>query len=137
MKRYLYICIGLLISCGTQDPNEQIPYLNGYWEIEKAVTANGTEKQFRMSTTVDFIEVSNGTGVRKKVNPKLDGSFTTSNVAETFTIKVEDDSLRLYYTTPFDTWKETVVQAKDNSLVVVNRDGNTYYYKKFSKFNFE
>ena len=54
----------------------------------------------------------------------------------TFTFEIEDDSLRLYYKTPFDTWKETVIKAKDSSLVILNRDGNTYFYKKFEKFNF-
>lgn len=136
MKRYIAIGFLFFISCGKQDPNEQIQYLDGYWEIEKAILANGTEKQFTISTTIDFIDVSEDHGIRKKVSPKLDGTFTTSNDAETFTIKIEDDSLRLYYKTPFDTWKETVLKAKDSSLVVLNPDGNTYFYKKFKKFDF-
>jgi hypothetical protein len=136
MKRYIAIGLLFFIACGKQDPNDQIQYVNGYWEIDKVIVADGTEKQFSISTTIDFINVSENKGVRKKVNPKLDGTFTTSKDAETFTIKIEDDSLRLYYTTPFDTWKETVLKAKDSSLVVLNPDGNTYFYKRFKKFDF-
>jgi len=127
----------VVISCGNQDPHDQLGYLDGYWEIEKVTLADGTEKEFSISTTVDFIEVSGMQGVRTKVNPKLDGSFVANPTTETFRIAVEDDSLRLYYSTPYDSWKETVLKAKDSSLVVLNSDGKVYFYKKFAKFNFD
>ncbi|WP_432410358.1 lipocalin family protein [Rasiella sp. SM2506] len=139
MNKYIPIAIILTIisSCAKQDANEQIQYLDGYWSIEKAILEDGTEKEFTISTTIDFMEINGKTGIRKKVQPKLDGTFLTSNDAETFEIKIEDDSLRLYYTTPFDSWKETVLKAKDSSLVVLNPDGKTYFYKKFATFNFQ
>tara|TARA_R100000935_G_scaffold55682_1_gene85912 strand:- start:31936 stop:32352 length:417 start_codon:yes stop_codon:yes gene_type:complete len=138
MKKYITILITIVCisSCTKQDPKEQIQYLDGYWSIEKAVLEDGTEKDFSISTTIDFIEVEGTSGVRKKVQPKLDGTFLTSDDAETFELKIENDSLRLYYTTPFDSWKETILIAKDSSLVVLNRDGKTYFYKKFTKFDF-
>lgn len=135
-KAILLFLTVIMYSCKNQDPNEQIQYLDGYWSIEKVILEDGKEKDFTLSTTVDFIEVNGKTGIRKKVQPKLDGTFLTSNKVETFDIKIEDDSLRLYYTTPFDSWKETVLKAKDSSLVVLNRDGKTYFYKKFAKFDF-
>lgn len=138
MKKYITILITIVCisSCTRQDPKEQIQYLDGYWSIVKAVLEDGTEKDFSISTTIDFIEVEGASGVRKKVQPKLDGTFLTSDDAETFELKIENDSLRLYYTTPFDSWKETILIAKDSSLVVLNRDGKTYFYKKFTKFDF-
>lgn len=132
-----FLTIAVFYSCAKQDPNEQIKHLDGYWSIEKAVFKDGTEKDFTISSTIDFIEVNGMKGIRKKVQPKLDGTFLTSTKAETFDIKIEDDSLRLYYTTPFDSWKETVLKAKDSSLVVLNRDGKMYFYKKFEKFDFK
>jgi hypothetical protein len=136
IKATLLLSIIILYSCAKPDPKEQIKYLDGYWSIEKAVLADGTEKEFTISATIDFIEVNEYSGIRKKVQPKLDGTFLTSTKAETFELKIEDDSLRVYYTTPFDSWKETVLKAKDSSLVVLNRDGKTYFYKKFVKFDF-
>ena len=127
------VCI---VSCGNHDPNEQKQHLNGYWTIEKVVLPDGTEKNFRMSTTVDYIMVTGNEGIRKKVQPKLDGTFETGKTVESFELRIEDDSLRMYYHTPYDSWKETVITAKDSSLVVVNRDGNTYFYKEFSPFKF-
>lgn len=138
MNKYILIIFTTISisSCAKQDPKEQTQYLGGYWSIEKAILEDGTEKDFSMSTTIDFIEVNGTTGIRKKVQPKLDGTFITSNNAETFELKIEDDSLRLYYSTPYDSWKETVLKAKDSSLTVLNRDGKTYVYKKFAKFDF-
>ena len=56
--------------------------------------------------------------------------------AEKFAIKIEEDSLRLYYETPFDSWKETVLAATDSVLKIINRDEKVYTYTKFQKFNF-
>ena len=134
---FLFLTIAALYSCAKQDPSEQIKHLSGYWTIEKVQLKDGIEKNFSISSTIDFIEVKGNEGVRKKVQPRLDGTFLTSNKAETFELKIENDSLRLYYTTPFDSWKETVLRAKDSSLVVLNRDGKTYFYKKFAPFNFK
>lgn len=135
-KAALILLTSIVWSCAQQDPKEQIQYLDGYWIIEKAILEDKTEKDFSMSTTIDFIEVTGTSGIRKKVQPKLDGTFITTNNAETFELKIEEDSLRLYYNTPYDSWKETVLRAKDSSLVVLNRDGKTYVYKKFATFDF-
>ena len=124
IKKYIVLlCLGMLLSCGNQDPSGQIQYLDGYWSIEKVKLKDGTEKNFSINSTIDFIEVNGESGIRKKVQPRLDGTFRTSNVAERFDIKIENDSLHLYYITPYDSWKETVIKEKDSSLVVLNRDG--------------
>lgn len=130
----LIIIPPLLFSCGRQDPADQLTHLEGYWEIESATLPDGTAKEFAINTTIDYIEVSDSTGIRKKMQPKLDGSYRTSASAETFTAKVENDSLRLYYKTPFDNWRETVLYANDDILKVKNRDGNVYTYTRFRSF---
>ena len=135
MKKFvLPLLCTLFLSCG-QDPNDQKTHLAGYWVIEKAEMPDGTEKLFQLSTTIDFIEVTGDSGVRKKVQPKIDGSFLTNDAAEKFNLKVENDSLHMYYETPFDSWKETVLQARDSVLVVLNRDGKIYSYRKFAGFS--
>ncbi len=98
---------------------------------------DGEKKEFNINTVVDFIEIKGDSGMRTKVSPKFDGSFTTNGVTENFTLKIEEDSLRMYYKTPFDEWKETVIEAKDSTLTVINRDYKIYTYSKFKKFEFE
>ena len=131
-----FLFLLLALSCGRQDPAEQKENLNGYWEITEVKLRDGTKKDFNISTTLDFINVKDDLGTRNKVSPQLDGSFSTNGIAEGFTLKIEDDSLRLYYETPFDSWKETVIFAKDSILKIKIRDGKIYNYKKFEKFNF-
>jgi hypothetical protein len=131
MKQFLFLILGLMVfSCG-EDPDEQKTKLSGYWVIEKVEMPDGTEKLFQLSTTIDFIEVTGDSGVRKKVQPKVDGSFLVNDSAESFDLKIENDSLHMYYDTPYDSWKETVLRVRDSILVVLNQDGKVYSYSKF------
>ena len=123
-------------SCGKKDATIQKDKLGGYWGIESVQLPNGSIKDFSINAVVDFVEISGEKGVRTKVAPQFDGSFVNNGTAEKFQLIVENDSLNLYYTTPFDSWKETVLVATDSVLKILNRDSKIYTYKKFRKFNF-
>ncbi|MGY8886379.1 MAG: hypothetical protein ACKVGT_06125 [Flavobacteriales bacterium] len=123
-------------SCGKKDATIQKDKLGGYWGIESVQLPNGSIKDFSINAVVDFVEISEEKGVRTKVAPQFDGSFVNNGTAEKFQLIVENDSLNLYYTTPFDSWKETVLVATDSVLKILNRDSKIYTYKKFRKFNF-
>ncbi len=131
---FLSLVLITLFSCNRQYPEAMVPYLDGYWEIERVTMPDGSVKEFGMSGTVDYIVVQGDSGVRKKVVPRLDGSFLVNDAAEQFTLKLESDSLHLHYSTPFDQWKESVLQAGDDQLEVLNRDGKRYRYKRYSGF---
>src|SRR5690606_33455022 len=111
--------------------------LNGYWEIEKVTLKDGTTKEFSINTQVDYIYIDNGVGLRKKVVPTFDGNFKSTNNEETIEVTIANDSLHLLYTTPFDSWKETVLQADNEQLTVLTEDGNTYVYKRFDKITLD
>src|SRR5690606_14478534 len=118
---YLLLVL-IFISCEKPNPEVQKQKLSGYWEIKSVNMQNGEKKEFNINMVVDYIELNGDTGTRTKVSPKFDGTFTTNGVAENFSLKIEDDSLRLYYKTQFDEWKETLIEAKDSTLTVKNRD---------------
>ncbi len=122
------------ISCEKPNPEAQKQNLSGYWEIKSVKMPDGEKKEFNINTVVDYIETNGNNGTRTKVSPKFDGTFVTNGVAENFTLKIEEDSLRMYYKTQFDAWKETVIEAKDSTLTVKNRDNKIYTYSKFRKF---
>ena len=126
----------ITISYARQDPMLQKEKLGGYWEIVSVTMPDGNKKDFSINAVVDYIEVSEEKGVRTKVSPQFDGSFINNGVTEKFELKIEADSLRLYYETPFDKWKETVLIATDSLLKIINIDSKIYTYKKFRKFNF-
>ena len=90
-----------------------------------------------MNLILDYIEVNGDKGIRTKVNPKLDGSFENNGMADEFSLRIEEDSLRMYYKTPFDEWNETVLEATETVLKVKNKDNKIYTYSKFEKFDFD
>ena len=65
------------------------------------------------------------------MKPNFMGTFETSKDAENFTIKIENDSMNVYYKTPFDTWKETVLLATKNQLKVINKNNAIFLYKRY------
>lgn len=137
MKKTIFLLLSLIaFSCTKQTPEEKLSNLEGYWEIQSVEMQDGSDRDYSISAIVDFIKLNGTKGKRTKVSPQLDGSFKTNGSVELFTAKVENDSLNLYYKTPYDTWKETVIKAEDSILVIKNRDDKIYTYKKFVKFDF-
>lgn len=130
----LLLCI-LFMSCDFSSPEEKIANLNGYWEIQNAEMPDGSSKEFRFSEMVDYIVVENNEGFRKKVRPQLGGTFIASDDKELLQVKVENDSINLYYTTPYNSWKETLLSSDEEEIVVKNQHGIIYTYKKFTPYS--
>ena len=128
---YYFMFALLLISCG-QDPEEKLQHLNGYWEIEKVEIAKDSVREYSMNGIVDYFHFDKGEGFRKKVRPQLDGKYLITDDTEKMEARIENDSLSLYYSTPYSSWKETVLKADEDELVLENEWGKIYYYKKFT-----
>lgn len=121
----------LLVSC-SDNPEKMLTHLNGYWEISKAKMHDGFEKDYNFNASIDYIKVNDSLkGFRKKLTPNFDGTFTTSNDAEAIEVKIENDSLHLYYTTPYAQWKETILEATETHLKIVNFKKDVYLYKRY------
>ncbi len=119
------------MSC-SESPESYIEYINGYWEIEKVILADGTERDYVYNETVDYFNISDSLiGFRKKLKPNFEGKYTTSKNSESVKLVIENDSLNVYYKTPFDIWKETILYASKEKLVVINGNKNVYLYKRF------
>ena len=134
MKKAFYLLLVAIVitSCTNTDPNEQLQNLTGYWMIEKVEVENDSVVEYSLSQYIDYIEIKDSVGFRKKLQPKIDGGYIkASNDSEKITAKIEDDVLNLYYSTAFDEWQETVLVATEDELVIKNRDDKKYYYKKY------
>ena len=134
--RYATVLVVLIfLSCQT-DPKSYLEFVNGYWEIEQVTFPNGDEKEYKFNEMIDYIQINDDKkGFRKKVKPNLDQTFSTSNHQEYIEAKIENDSLNLYYKTPFNSWKETVLSANDKQLTIVLKNNVTYTYKRFQPLN--
>ncbi|MFS4492325.1 hypothetical protein [Maribacter sp. 2308TA10-17] len=136
MKNFLCLlsCI-IFFGCTTNVSSEDLKNLNGYWEIEQVTFPNGETKEFTINPTVDYIELEGLKGFRKKVQPKFDGSFTTSNDAEPFTIKSNNGVFEFHYKNKMSEWKEEIKSISTDNFSVTNQDTLTYSYKRFQPIN--
>ncbi|ARV10517.1 hypothetical protein BTO05_13070 [Winogradskyella sp. PC-19] len=132
MKRIaLVLFITVLFSC-SQDPESHLEYINGYWEIKEVIFTDGDKKDYKYNDTIDYISINDSLiGFRKKLKPGFNSQYITSKDAEGITVKIENDSLNLYYKTPYANWKETVLKADENSLKVINDRETIYIYKRY------
>ncbi|MBO0322110.1 hypothetical protein J0X14_07365 [Muricauda sp. CAU 1633] len=133
MSRILPFFLFLLImGCKkTSVAEADLHYLNGYWEIDEVVFPDGSVKEYGMNPSIDFIQLEENEGYRKKMQPKFDGSYTTSNDTEKFSIAHVNSGFAFLYENDFSDWEETLVQLDSTSFAVVNQDGITYFYKRF------
>ena len=119
----------ILLSCNN---NINTTQLNGYWEIESVTFANGQTKSYKFNETVDYIEVNeNLVGFRKKLKPGINNTYYEVGKSEPLTLKVENDSLNIYYKTSFNSWKETVLKADKKQLKIITKNQSVYLYKRY------
>lgn len=126
----------LLVSC-SDNPESYAKSLNGYWEIQEVTLPNGEKRGYEINTLIDYFEVEDTIGFRKKVAPQPDGTFQVSSDVEEVRLQMQNDSLHLHYSTPFDNRKETVLEANDDNLVLLNPDGKKYTYKRYKKITLD
>lgn len=136
-KIQLFFCclfVVVLSSCGNKISNENIVRdLDGYWEIEKAILPDGTEKDYSINSTIDFFQLEdkeNLKGARYKVMPQLSGEYLTNEVSENFQISNEDDKVVIHYTTEFANWQEELLSLSTSKMVVKNEMDIIYHYKR-------
>lgn len=109
----------------------KLTLLNGYWEIDSVEFPNGGEKKYKMNSTLDYIKLEGLTGYRKKVTPRFDGNFETSDDAEPFQIEIKEASYTLVYVNNLSQWKETLTAISDDRFTIKNADDVLYHYKRF------
>jgi hypothetical protein len=136
MKK-VFLLLLILITIGCKEyPENNIQYLNGYWEIEKVILSTGEEHTYTYNEYVDYFKISDSLrGYRKKLKPSLKGAFETSKDSEAFVLKIENDSLNIYYKTSFSNWKETILSLTENHLKIINNQKNIYFYKPYQPIN--
>ncbi|MFK7782408.1 hypothetical protein [Psychroserpens sp.] len=137
--KHLYILVIIVVCLGcSKDPKSFVPHLNGYWEIKEVTLSDGTKKSYNYNDTIDYIEISDSLiGFRTKLKPNLTGTYETSTNKERIDIKIENDSLHLMYSTPYMNWKETVLNATKDQLLIINTNKDMYLYRRYEAINLD
>ena len=79
----------MFVSCKQAISEKDIAKINGYWEIENVVLADGTKKDYKINETIDFFEIKDNNGFRQKVMPQLDGTYLTNDIKEKFRFQLK------------------------------------------------
>lgn len=124
----------IVLSCGNNISDADLAKLNGYWEIEEAIMADGETKEYTVNPTIDFFQLKGKTGFRKKVMPQFDGSYRVNDLAEKISVINEDGKTYISYTTDYAKWKEEIVTLSEEELVLKNNHDIEYHYKKPQPF---
>lgn len=125
----------LFLSCTSKITEEDLTHLNGYWEIKTVTFKDGGKKEYNMSTTLDYLEVKDLSGYRKKVQPKFNGTYDTSNDAENFMIMKTGNSFIFKYKTGLSEWEEELISLNKNGFSVKNNQDKTYTYQRYTPIN--
>ncbi|RRO21885.1 hypothetical protein [Flavobacteriaceae bacterium 14752] len=133
--KILLVLLFVFVSCQKEKHSIDINQLNGYWEIVQAQNPYGKNVIYSINTQVDYFEMKDSLGFRKKLKPDLSGNYKTTKALEEFKIITENDSLKLHYKTPYDAWKETILSLNDSLMLVKNDKDFLYTYKRFEPIN--
>jgi hypothetical protein len=131
----MFVSAFFFISCNTTIKKEELPLLNGYWEIKEVTFMDGNKKEYNINSTVDFIFLDSMQGYRKKVNPKFNGTFETSDDAEPLSLRIDNDSIFMVYKTGFNSWEEVLISLSKTNFTVKNDQGIQYHYQRYEPLN--
>lgn len=138
MRGFIYIGLFFLVAgCKKEISESDLNLLNGYWEIARVTFPDGNQKEYNVNTSIDYISVKNNEGFRKKVQPKLDGTFDTSDDAIPFTVKNTENKFFLRYENGQDEWNEELVELSDTHFSIKNEESLVYKYKRFEAINID
>lgn len=131
MKR-LIILFFFILSCNNQ---VNLDYINGYWEIVSVSKNNKFLKEYPFSNAVDFFVIDSlNNGFRKKIKPKIDGSFEITLHEIPISIKDNNNSFDIIYFSAGNQYIETINILDQNRLIIKNSEGIIFSYKRFEKY---
>ena len=131
MKR-LIILFFFIISC---DKQINLDLINGYWEIVYVSKNNGFIKEYPFSNAVDFFIIDSlNNGYRKKIKPKINGSFEITLHEIPISIKNSNNFYEIKYYSTGNQYTETISKLDQNRLVIKNSEGIIFSYKRFEKY---
>ena len=137
-KWIFYLVTGLLISsCSKKVTKEDITNISGYWEIEKVELVDGSKKVYKINEEVEYIQFNDNKGVRRKVILLYNGDYLLNNIKQKFTITERDGTFFISNATDFSEWEEEIEALTDSKLVLQNKEGIKYYYKKRNDIKLE
>lgn len=125
----------LLSACGSSVSESSLKNLNGYWEVEKVIFPDGSEKILPPSETHDYYEYKNQKGFRKKVTPLVAGNYLVNDLKDEFVVVQKEGVFSMNYKTFLSKWSEQIKSIDAEQLVLESEEHYQYYYKRPQAFS--
>lgn len=131
MKKTLLIIVLLAMGCKS-NPDKHIEFIEGYWEIERVYKDNKLLRTFKINSGIDYFKINADLkGFRKKLKPNFSGTFQTSKDVLNFKIEIQNNGLFLNYIDNATSFREEVLEANKEKLVIKSNSGLVYNYKPY------
>ena len=131
MKKTLLVIVFLAMGCKS-NPDKHIEFIEGYWEIESVYKDNKLLRTFKINSGIDYFKINADLkGFRKKLKPNFSGTFQTSKDVLNFKIEIQNNGLFLNYIDNATSFREEVLEANKEKLVIKSNSGLVYNYKPY------
>lgn len=132
MKKALLLFMLTLVfaSCSQKVDVSKIEAINGYWQISKVTDADGNKKEYPINEIYDYFEIKNNIGFHKKVKWQPDGTFLVNDLQETLKVTAVNEMVLLDFSSKYGKYSEELASLSDDEMVLVSKEGVSFYYKK-------
>jgi hypothetical protein len=136
MKQSIFIFLFIICSCSNEVSEKDLKHLNGYWEIYRVESVNKKITEFKVNSTIDFYFIDNeNKGYRKKTSLDFSGVYKTNNIKDKVIIENKNGAYLLKTKTALNNWEDRIINLTPEKLVLKNKKGDVFYYKKHKKLN--
>lgn len=133
-RSLVIIIILILIGCKNVIIPADLNQLNGYWNIDFITHKNETFHPKSTAKLLDFYEISDRSGVRKKVQPQFDNKFTVTDDLNKFKIFFEGSDCFMKFETLWSHWQEKIIELNDDELILEHQNYR-YHYSRFNNID--
>jgi hypothetical protein len=129
----LGLVLGFMIFSCNSKQDIQPEKLNGYWEISKVIKEDGEKIDFGYNSAIEFFEIKNNKGIRKKIYPKLEGKYQADVLADSIFITQKNEIFYLEIKNNQWKTKEEIIVLNDSVFGYISEKGIEYLYKRHKK----
>ncbi|MEM8763663.1 MAG: lipocalin family protein [Bacteroidota bacterium] len=116
---------------------EDLHLLNGYWQIQEVKMQDGTSRTYGPASVIDYIVLKDKKGYKKKVQPRIDGTYKVSKDQEPLEIRNSETGFMMFYQNTLSSWQDRLVALDSLHYSIVNEDGITYTYTRYQPISIE
>lgn len=131
MRNVFIIIFFLCFGCSSRVNQESISLLEGYWVIEQALAPNGESRPYLGVVEVDYFQLSNQKGIRKKITPTFGNQLSSTNDELAFTINFTKTKTYISYSKGGHDWQEEIITLTNERLELKDSRGVVFRYKRY------